>query len=137
MFKSRKLTWLALPILALILASLACGTGYRTSSSISGLTGKSRIQMNEASGVNTNSLEINEDWSYTGVNATVTFSVTEGSCQATLTGNENTSIIVSAAAGSPGQSTGTLVTDGFGEVDLETNCQDAKELDLLIDFTRK
>ena len=136
MSKSRKITWLALPILALILASLACGTGYRTSTSISGLSGKSRIQMNEGSGVNTNSMDINEDWSYTRVNATVTFSVSEGSCQATVTGDENTSISVSAAAGSPGVATGSLVTDGFGEVDLETNCQDAKELDLLIDFTR-
>ena len=136
MSKSRKLTWLVLPILALVLASLACGAGYRTSTSISGLTGKSRIQMNEASGVNNNSMDINEDWTYTGVNATITFSVTEGSCQAIVSGSENTSITISAAAGSPGVVTGRLVTDGFGEVDLETNCQDAKELDLLIDFTR-
>jgi hypothetical protein len=128
--------WLVLPVLALIAVSLACGTGYRTSSSINGLSGKTRIQMNEASGVNTNSLEINDDWSYTRVDTTITFSVSEGSCLATITGDENTSVTVSAAAGSPGVGYGPLVTDGFGEVDLETNCQDAKELDLLIDFTR-
>jgi len=133
----KRLAWLALPLMALVIASLACGTGYRTSSSITGLSGKSRIQMNSANGLNTNSLEINDDWSYTEVNATVTFSVSEGSCQATLTGNENTSIIVNATAGNPGQTAGILVTDGFGEVDMDTNCQDAKELDLLVEFTRK
>jgi hypothetical protein len=136
MNKRRRLIWIALPLLALVLASLACGSGYRTSTSITGLTGKSRLQMNEASGVNNNSMEINEDWSYTRVDATVTLSVSEGSCQATVSGSENTSITLSAAAGSPGAMTGPLVTDGFGEVDLETNCQDAKELDIQIDFNK-
>jgi hypothetical protein len=133
----RKLYWLALPILALAIAGLACGTGYKTSSSLYGNSGKVRVQIKEASGVNNNSVEISEDWSRERIGATVDFSVSEGSCRATLSGEENTRIVLDASAGSPIRLTGDLVTDGFGDLDLETDCQDAKELDLTIDFTLK
>ena len=137
MTSRKRLSRLALPILVLLLASLACGTGYRTSSSIYGESGKVRVQLKEADGEYTNSVEINEDWSWDRVSATVTFSVSEGSCQATLSGDENTVIVLNASAGNPGQSSGDLVTDSFGDVDLVTNCQSAKELDLTIEFTRR
>jgi len=45
--------------------------------------------------------------------------------------------VLEASAGSPNNTSGELVTDGFGEVDLETNCQDAEEMALIIDFTRR
>ena len=137
MTSRKRLSRLALPILVLLLANLACGTGYRTSSSIYGESGKVRVQLKEADGEYTNSVEINEDWSWDRVSATVTFSVSEGSCQATLSGDENTVIVLNASAGNPGQSSGDLVTDSFGDVDLVTNCQSAKELDLTIEFTRR
>lgn len=133
----KRLLRLSLPVLALLLVGLACGTGYRTSSSIYGESGKVRVQLKEADGEYTNSVEINEDWSWDRVSATVTFSVSEGSCQATLSGDENTLIVLSASAGNPGQSSGDLVTDSFGDVDLVTNCQAAKDLDLTIEFTRR
>ena len=133
----KRLAWLALPILALVIASLACGTGFSTSAKRYGLSGNVQAKMKEADGVYTNSIEINEDWSYERFSATVSFSVSGGSCQATLTGNENTSIVLEASAGSPTETHGTLVTDGFGEIDLETDCQDAQELVLQIDFTHE
>lgn len=58
----RKLYWLALPILALAIAGLACGTGFSTSSTTYGLSGNVRAKLKEADGVYNNSLEINEDW---------------------------------------------------------------------------
>ena len=128
---------LALPFLILILAGLACGTGYKTSSSIYGESGKVRVQLKEGDGVYTNSVEINEDWSWDRVSATVTFSVSEGSCLATLSGDENTSIVLTASAGNPSEMTGDLVTDSFGDVELVTDCTGAKELDLTINFTRR
>lgn len=128
---------LALPFLILILAGLACGTGYKTSSSIYGESGKVRVQLKEGDGVYTNSVEINEDWSWDRVSATVTFSVSEGSCLATLSGDENTSIVLTASAGNPSEMTGDLVTDSFGDVELVTDCTSAKELDLTINFTRR
>jgi hypothetical protein len=135
---SRKRSYkLALPFLILLLASLACGTGYRTSSSLYGESGKVRIQLKEGDGVFTNSVEINEDWSWDLVSATVTFSVSEGSCLATLSGDENTSIVLTAAAGNPSEAAGDLVTDSFGDVELVTDCTSAKDLDLTIDFTRR
>ena len=137
MTQKKKLYWLALPILVLVIAGLACGTGFSTSSTIYGLSGNVRVKMKEADGVNNNSVEINEDWSRDRIVATVTLSVSEGSCQATLSGEENTRIVMDVTAGSPAETSGDLVTDGFGEVDLETNCQAAKELDLFIDFTVK
>ena len=137
MTAKRKLYWLALPILALAIAGLACGTGFSTSSKIYGLSGNVRVKMKEADGVYNNSVEINEDWSRERIGANVTLSVSEGSCRATLSGEENTSIVMDVAAGSPAETSGDLVTDGFGEVYLETDCQAAKALDLYIDFTVK
>lgn len=137
MTSKKRLFRLVLPMLILLLAGLACGTGYKTSSSIYGESGKVRVQLKEADGEYTNSVEINEDWSWDRVSATVTFSVSAGSCQATLSGDENTSIVLSASAGNPGQASGDLVTDSFGDVDLVTNCQAATELDLTIEFTRR
>lgn len=136
MTERRRIYWLSLPFLALVLAVLACGTGFSTSTTIYGLSGRVRAQMKEANGVYTNSLEIDEDWIHARINASVSFSVSEGSCQATLSGGENSSITVSATADNPGEASGTLVTDAFGDVDLETDCQEAKELDLLVEFTQ-
>ena len=132
----KRVLWLLLPILALLAAGLACGTGYRTSSKIVGNSGEVRVQMKEANGVDSTSVELNEDWSWDRVTATVTLRVSAGSCGATLTGNENTAINLQASAGSPAEMNGSLVTDGFGEVDLETNCQNAQDLDLTISFSR-
>lgn len=137
MTSRKRLNRLALPFLILVLAGLACGTGYRTSSSIYGESGKVRVQLKEGDGVYTNSVEINEDWSWDRVSATVTFSVSEGSCLATLSGGENTSIVLNATAENTGEMSGDLVTDGFGDVELVTDCQEAKELDLTINFTRR
>lgn len=133
----KRLIWLALPIMALMIASLACGTGFSTSAKRYGLSGNIQAKLKEGNGVYTNSIEINEDWSYARFDATVSLSVNAGSCRATLSGGENTSIILEAAAGNPSETYGELVTDGFGEVDLETNCQNAEEMVLTIDFTRK
>ena len=133
----RRLYRLALAILILAIPALACGTGFKTSSTIYGLSGVVRVQIKEADGVYSNSVEINEDWSQEQVSAAVTLSVSAGSCQATLSGDENTSIILDVVEGSPTEAHGDLVTDSFGELDLETNCQDAQGLDLNIDFTRK
>jgi len=133
----KKLTWLVLPILALMVASLACGTGFSTKSTIYGLSGKVQANLKEGDGVYNNSIEINEDWSYVRFNATVSLSVSAGSCRATLSGGENTQLVLDASAGSPDNTSGELVTDGFGEVDLETNCQEAEEMALIIDFTRQ
>jgi hypothetical protein len=93
--------------------------------------------MKEADGVNNNMIEISEDWSRERISATVDFSVVEGSCRAVLSGEDNTSITLDAAAGSPIRMVGDLVTDGFGDLDLETDCQNATELDLTINFTLK
>ncbi|HDD55796.1 MAG TPA: hypothetical protein ENG59_06110 [Chloroflexi bacterium] len=133
----RRLYPLALPILVLAIAILACGTGYKTSTRIYGLSGVVRVQIKEANGVYTNSIEINEDWSQERFSATVTLSVSAGSCRAILSGNENTSIILDVGEGSPTEAYGDLVTDSFGEVSLETDCQDAQNLDLTINFTLK
>jgi len=133
----KKLPWLVLPILAVMIASLACGTGFSTKSTIYGLSGKVQADLREGDGVYNNSIEINEDWSYVRLSATVSLSVSAGSCRATLSGGENTQLVLEASAGSPDNTSGELVTDGFGEVDLETNCQDAEEMSLIIDFTRK
>ena len=60
-----------LPVLVLILALLACGTGYRTSSKITGDSGQISIKMNEADGSGQTSVEINEDYFHERVTATV------------------------------------------------------------------
>ena len=133
----RRLTLLALPILALMIAGHACGTGYRTTSRISGNSGEVRVRVNDADGMDNTSIEINEDWSWARITTTITLSVGGGSCRATLSGDDNASISLEATAGSPTEVYGDLVTDGFGEVDLQTDCQNAREVDLSILFTLK
>jgi hypothetical protein len=127
---------LLLVVLVLALAALACGTGYQTSKKIVGNSGEVRVRMKEASGASSTEVEINEDWFRERVTASVTLSLEAGSCQATLLGEEGTKIILNAAAGSPSKGNGNLVTDGFGEVTLETNCQGGQNMDLLIEFSR-
>lgn len=136
MTRPEKTYYLVLPILILALAALACGTGYRTTQKISGNSGEVRVRTNEANGIDSTSVEINEDWSQVRVTSTVTLSVGSGSCLVHLTGENGTSISLDASAGSPGEVYGDLVTDIFGEVDLQTDCQNAKNLDLTIFFAR-
>jgi hypothetical protein len=133
---SKRIYFLVLPILLLALAALACGTGYRTTQKISGNSGEVRVRMNEADGVDSTSVEINEDWSRVRVTTTVTLSVDSGTCLIYLTGEDGSSINLDATAGSPGEIYGDLVTDVFGEVDLQTDCQNAQNLDLTIYFAR-
>ena len=134
--KHQPIYYLMLADLALSLTALACGTGYRTSSKLSGNSGSVRVQLKEADGVDSTSVEINEDWSYQRVAAEVTFSLESGSCQAAIRGEEHTAILLEAASGRPGQSSGQLVTNTFGDVTLETDCQGGQNLDLTIAFTR-
>ena len=136
MTRPKKTYYLILPILILTLAALACGTGYRTTQKITGNSGEVRVRMNEANGTDSTSVEINEDWSQIRVTSTVTLSVASGSCLVYLTGEDGTSISLDASAGSPGEVYGDLVTDVFGEVSLQTDCQDAQNLDLTIFFAR-
>jgi glycerate-2-kinase len=135
MTRQKRVTYLILPILALALAALACSGGYSTTSKISGNSGEVRVKTGEADGSDTTSVELNEDWMRDRVFTTVSFSLEGGTCRATLVGEENTRIELNASAGSPAQASGYLVTDGFGEVDLETNCQGGQNLELLINFT--
>lgn len=126
-----------LPILILTLAALACGTGYRTTSKITGDSGQVSIKMNEANEFDQTSVEINEDYFHERVTATVSLVVETGSCQATLIGGDGTSISLTASAGNPAQVYGDLVTDGFGEISLETDAQLATNVEITIDFALK
>ena len=133
---STRIYFLVFPILILALAALACGTGYRTTQKTSGNSGEVRVRMNEADGVDSTSMEINEDWSRVRVTSTVTLSVASGNCLANLIGEDGTSISLDASVGRPGEVYGDLVTDVFGEVSLQTDCQNARDLDLTIFFVR-
>jgi len=134
MTRQKRAYLLVLPILILALAALACGTGVSTTHKITGNSGEVRVRMKEANGADSTSVEINEDWSRTGVSATITLFVEAGSCQATIVGGDGASTSLSASAGSPAEVYANLVTDGFGEVDLKTDCQNAQNLDLAINF---
>jgi hypothetical protein len=137
MTRQKRILYLILPILMLALAVLACSGGYSTTSKLSGNSGEVRVKKGEAEGTDSTSVELNEDWMRDRVFATATLSLEAGSCQATLVGAEGTAITLDASAGSPAQASGDLVTDGFGEVDLQTDCQGATNLDLLINFSLK
>jgi hypothetical protein len=137
MRNKQRALYLISAILILAMASLACGTGYSTSSKLSGNSGEIRVKLASADGQDTHSVEINEDWSWQRVSTTVSATAEEGSCRVALTGGENTAIVLDAAAGSPGQSYGDLVTDGFGEVSLQSECSGAKNLEVTIAFSRK
>ena len=134
---NKKTLYLLLPLLILALAALACGTGYRTTKKISGSSGEVRVMMKEANGADSTSVEINEDWSWTRVSSTVTLSMETGSCRATLPGDEGTVLSREAASGSPAQVFGDLVTDSFGDLELQTECQSAQNLELVISFALK
>ncbi len=136
MTKNKKTSYLVLVMSVLALAALACGTGFTTTHKISGNSGEVRVRMNEANGTDSTSMEINEDWSRVRVSTTVTFSVESGSCLAYLTGEDGTAISLDTSAGSPTEVYGSLVTDGFGEIDLQTDCQNAQNLDLTVYFAR-
>ncbi len=126
---------LAASILAL--SALACSSGYQTTSKLFGNSGEVRVRMKDADGSNSTSLEINEDWSRERVNAAVTLSVEAGSCRATLSGGDHTVITLNASQGSSAQANGDLVTDSFGDINLQTDCQGGQNLDLVVSFTLK
>ncbi len=132
----RRALYLALVLIVLAGVTLACGAGYQTSSKILGNSGEVRVKMKDASGTNSTSVEINEDWWRERIAATVTLSVESGSCRATLSGEDGTLLILDAAAGSPAETYGELVTDGFGDVELQTDCQGGQNLEVLIAFSR-
>jgi len=128
--------FLALISLVLGLAVLACGTGYRTTSKSSGNSGEVRVRMNEADGTDSTNLEINEDYNHSRVTITASLLVESGNCQATLIGQEGTIISLSASPENPAEVYGDLVTDAFGEIELETICQNAINVDLTISYVR-
>jgi len=128
--------FLALISLVLGLAVLACGTGYRTTSRSSGNSGEVRVRMNEADGTDSTNLEINEDYNHSRVTITASLLVESGNCQATLIGQEGTIISLSASPENPAEVYGDLVTDAFGEIELETICQNAINVDLTISYVR-
>lgn len=135
MTRQKRIYYLILPILALALAILACSGGYSTTSKLSGNSGEIRVKTAEADGTDSTSVELNEDWMRDRVFTTATLSVESGSCRGTLVGEDGTSIVLDTKAGSPAKVSGDLVTDGFGEVEFQTNCQGATNLELLIQFS--
>jgi hypothetical protein len=137
MSNKKRALYLISVVMILSLVTLACGTGYSTTSKLSGNSGEVKVSLKSADGANSNSVEINEDWSYAQIATTVTATTEAGSCAVSITGGENTAISLNTAAGSPGQASGVLVTDGFGEVDLQTNCAGAENLTVQFNFTLK
>ena len=129
--------FLALIFLVLGLAVLACGTGYRTTSKSSGNSGEVRVRMNEADGTDSTNLEFNEDYNHSRVTVTAILLVESGNCQATLIGQEGTIISLNASPEGPSEVYGDLVTDAFGEIVLETVCQNAINVDLTISYVWK
>jgi len=129
--------FLALVSLVIGLAVLACGTGYRTTSKSSGNSGEVRVRMNEADGTDSTSLEINEDYTHSRVAITASLLLESGNCQATLVGEDGTIISLSASPENPAEGFGDLVTDAFGEIELETICQNANNVDLTISYIWK
>jgi C-terminal processing protease CtpA/Prc len=132
----KRTIYLALSLAVLTAITLACGTGYQTSSKILGNSGEVRVKMKDASGSNSTSVEINEDWYRESISASANLSLETGSCRATISGEDGTLLVLEAAAGSPAETSGVLVTDAFGEIDLQTDCQGGQNLDLLITFAR-
>jgi hypothetical protein len=137
MTRQKKTYYLILPILILALAALACGTGYRTTSKISGNNGEVQISMQEANGTDTTSVEINEDWIRASISTRLVLNMDSGSCRVYLTGENNTAISLETSAGSPVETYGELITDGFGEVSMQTDCQNAQNLVVSIYFTKQ
>ena len=137
MIRKKRKTYLILAILAVTLAALACSGGYTTTSKLSGNSGEVRIKTKEADGTDSTSVELNEDWTRERVGVTATLTLEAGSCQADLVGEDGTVLTLNASAGNPARASGDLVTDGFGEVEFETNCQGVQNLELLITFTLK
>ena len=133
----KRTLYLISAVLILALVSLACGTGYSTTSKLSGNSGEVKVKLKSADGSNTNSVEINEDWSYARIAVTITATTETGSCSVSVSGGENTAINLNTAPGSPGQASGVLVTDGFGEVDLQTECAGAENLEVQFNFNRQ
>ena len=137
MDKKQNGIFLVLISLVLGLAILACGTGYRTTSTSSGNSGEVRVRMNEADGTDSTNVEINEDYNHSKVAITASLLVESGNCQATLIGRDGTTISLSASPENPAEVYGDLVTDAFGEIVLETVCQNAKNVDLIIIYIWK
>lgn len=132
----KRTLYLVLALALLAGVSLACGTGYQTSSKITGNSGEVRLKMKDASGTNSTSVEINEDWFREGIAVSATLSVESGSCRATLSGEDGTLLVLDAAAGSPAEAYGELVTNSFGDISLETDCQGGQNLELTLSFQR-
>jgi hypothetical protein len=137
MTKKHRLFYLVLTSLFLTLAVLACGTGYRTTHKLTGDSGEIQVRMNEADGTDQTSLEINEDYFRERVTVTVTLTVESGNCRVSLVGQDGTTISLSSSAGSPAEVYGDLVTDGMGEIILETEAQGAKNVEIIIRFALK
>ena len=132
--KKRNIYLILVFILLAALAS-ACATSYRTSAKILGSSGEVRVQLKETSGVKSTSVEINEDWWNERLYVTATFSVEAGTCRATLSGDDGTEMVLDASQGNPAEAFGELVTDAFGDLSLQTDCQGGQNLDLKISFT--
>jgi hypothetical protein len=133
----KKLWKLTAALIMLTLVTLACGTGYRTTSNISGNSGTIRVQRNEADGTDRTNVEINEDYIRETVFVSANLSVESGTCGTRLVGEDGTSLSLTASAGNPGTTSGELVTDGFGEITLETESQQASKINLEIKFERR
>ena len=71
------------------------------------------------------------------VSLTANLLVETSSCQVTLIGQDGTLIRLSASADSPVEVFRDLVTDGIGEITLETAAQGKKNIDLTINFALK
>ena len=137
MKSKKRALYLLSTVLILAVTTLACGAGTSTTHKIVGDSGEITVRFNSPDGQETTSVEINEDWSWQRVTTTVSATTEAGSCRIALIGDENTAVVLDAAAGSPGQSYGDLVTDGFGDITLQTECAGVENLEVMIAFTRK
>ena len=135
MTPSKRTLYLVLTLSVLAAVSLACGTGYQTSSKLTGNSGEVRLKMKDPSGTNSTSVEISEDWPGELLAVNATLSVEAGSCRATLSGADGTQLVLDASAGSPTEEYGELITDVFGDFSLQTDCQGGQNLELLITFS--
>ena len=133
---TRKRWSIRLIIAAVIVVSLACGTGYATTRTNFNNNGKVVLKAESIEGTAETTVEIDEDYTWEPITVNITVEVSAGTYRVTFVDNDDRTVTVEASAGNPGTNMARLTTDSSGYLIMRAEGNGAEDVVITIEYSR-
>jgi len=125
-----------LVLFCIVIAILACGTGYTTTRTSTGDDGNVVLKLASLDGTDDTQVEIDDTFNWETLSLDITVDVEAGNYQAEFIDDEGQILQLNATSGKPAIGKRIMVTDGLGNITLNSLGEGAQNIVITIEYTK-